>query len=98
MQLCSGGIGLHKPACLYDTYRWNDERYELYYAVDIVSRVITKRLRWLSHVVQIEEQETPGRNSIGFKSGSRQTEKVRKTPCPLQRPFAWSRRRKILLA
>jgi len=36
--------------------RWNDELYELYGDIDIVKRINVSRLRWLGHVVRMEEQ------------------------------------------
>ncbi|XP_054086050.1 putative uncharacterized transposon-derived protein F52C9.6 isoform X2 [Zeugodacus cucurbitae] len=35
--------------------RWNDELYDLYDDIDIVQRIKRQRLRWLGHVVRMEE-------------------------------------------
>ncbi|XP_054085666.1 LINE-1 retrotransposable element ORF2 protein isoform X1 [Zeugodacus cucurbitae] len=35
--------------------RWNDELYELYDDIDIVQRIKRQRLRWLGHVVRMDE-------------------------------------------
>ncbi|XP_043063419.1 uncharacterized protein LOC122319764 [Drosophila ficusphila] len=45
------------PVCVGDTYRikWNHELYELYDDIDVVSRMNIQRLRWLGHVVRMEE-------------------------------------------
>ncbi|XP_043064519.1 uncharacterized protein LOC122320475 [Drosophila ficusphila] len=45
------------PVCVGDTYRirWNHELYELYDDIDVVSRINIQRLRWLGHVVRMEE-------------------------------------------
>ncbi|XP_054089974.1 putative uncharacterized transposon-derived protein F52C9.6 isoform X1 [Zeugodacus cucurbitae] len=41
--------------------RWNDELYELYDDIDIVQRIKRQRLRWLGHVVRMDEN-TPAMN------------------------------------
>ncbi|WP_215796742.1 hypothetical protein, partial [Vibrio anguillarum] len=35
--------------------RWNDELYDLYDDIDIVQRIKRQRLRWLGHVVRMDE-------------------------------------------
>lgn len=50
------------PVCVGEDYRirWNDELYELYNDVDVAKRMNVQRLRWLGHVVRMDE-EAPAR-------------------------------------
>jgi len=48
--------------------RWNQELYELYGDIDIVKRIKIQRLRWLGHVVRMEDS-TPARKVFESEPG-----------------------------
>ena len=53
------------PICVGGNYRirWNHELYELYGDIDVVKGISLQRLRWLGHVVRMDE-EAPARKAF----------------------------------
>ena len=46
------------PICVHGVWRirWNHELYEMYDEAEVVQRIKVKRLRWLGHVVRMDEE------------------------------------------
>ena len=71
---------IYEPICVDDEYRrrMNHELYQLFSDIDIVRRIELQRLRWLGHVVRMDE-DAPAQKA--YKSepayGSRRRERRR---------------------